>query len=82
MKEPLYARVIGWAIGIFLICAAVLFLMLVAGLGYEIVNAFFLDTYPESTEDCPPGHVYIDYGETPQVGCWPEGVARELGVWP
>lgn len=40
------------------------------------------DSYPESTEDCPPGHVYIDYGETPQVGCWPEGVARELGVWP
>lgn len=40
------------------------------------------DTYPTSTEDCPPGHVYIDYGETPQVGCWPEGVARELGVWP
>ena len=40
------------------------------------------DTYPESTEDCPPGHVYIDYGETPQAGCWPEGVAREIGVWP
>lgn len=40
------------------------------------------DHYPQSTEDCPPGHVYIDYGETPQAGCWPEGVARELGVWP
>lgn len=40
------------------------------------------DTYPGSTEDCPPRHVYIDYGETPQAGCWPEGAARELGVWP
>lgn len=30
------------------------------------------DTYPESTADCPPGHVCIDYGETPQAGCWPE----------
>lgn len=60
MREPLYTRVIGWAIGTFLTCAAVLFLMLVVGLGYEIVNAFFLDSYPESTEDCPPGHVYID----------------------
>lgn len=38
--------------------------------------------YPQSTSDCPPGHVYIDYGETPQAGCWPEGVAREMGVWP
>lgn len=56
------------------------------------IYAFFLigavagflprERYPESTEDCPPGHVYIDYGETPQAGCWPEGVARELGVWP
>ena len=35
-----------------------------------------------SVDDCPPGHVYIDYGETPQVGCMPEGVAREIGVWP
>lgn len=40
------------------------------------------DPYPQSTDDCPPGHVYIDYGETPQAGCWPEGVAREMGVWP
>lgn len=40
------------------------------------------DSYPESTEDCPPGHVYIDYGETPQRGCWPEGAARDMGVWP
>ena len=40
------------------------------------------DTYPESTADCPPGHVYIDYGETPQAGCWSEGVARQMGVWP
>lgn len=40
------------------------------------------DTYPESTEDCPPGHVYIDHGETPQAGCWPEGVARQIGVYP
>ena len=31
---------------------------------------------------CPPRHVYIDYGETPQAGCWPEGVARQYGVWP
>lgn len=40
------------------------------------------DPYPESTNDCPPGHVYIDYGETPQAGCWPEGVAQQMGVWP
>ena len=40
------------------------------------------DTYPQSSEDCPPGHVYIDYGETPQAGCWPEGVAQQMGVWP
>lgn len=40
------------------------------------------DTYPESTTDCPPGHVYIDYGETPQAGCWPEGVAKQIGVYP
>lgn len=40
------------------------------------------DDYPESTADCPPGHVYIAHGETPQAGCWPEGVAREMGVWP
>lgn len=38
--------------------------------------------YPESTADCPPRHVYIDWGETPQPGCMPEGVARELGVYP
>ena len=40
------------------------------------------DTYPARTEDCPPGHVYIAHGETPQAGCWPEGVARQMGVWP
>ena len=40
------------------------------------------DPYPESTADCPPGHVYIAHGETPQAGCWPEGVARQMGVWP
>lgn len=40
------------------------------------------DTYPTSAEDCPAGHVYIDYGETPQAGCWPEGVARQMGVYP
>lgn len=38
--------------------------------------------YPESTADCPPGHVYIDHGETPQAGCWPEGAARQIGVYP
>lgn len=32
--------------------------------------------------DCPAGHVYIDYGETPQAGCWPEGVAQQMGVYP
>ena len=40
------------------------------------------DPYPESTNDCPPRHVYIDHGETPQAGCWPEGAARQIGVWP
>lgn len=40
------------------------------------------DTYPESQADCPPGHVYIDYGETPQAGCWPEGAALQIGVYP
>lgn len=38
--------------------------------------------YPQSTADCPPQHVYVDWGETPQAGCWPEGVARQMGVWP
>lgn len=82
MKEPLYARVIGWALGVGLVCGAVLLVMLTIGLGYQIVGEFFLNDPPESQSDCPTGHVYIDYGETPQVGCMPEGVAREIGVWP
>ena len=58
---------------------AVAFIALCGFLTYVKLTA---DTYPTSAEDCPPQHVYIDYGETPQVGCWPEGTARELGVWP
>ena len=50
--------------------------------GLIIWGEYNRHSYPESTEDCPPGHVYIDHGETPQAGCWPEGAARELGVWP
>lgn len=50
--------------------------------GITAVWAINHDPYPQSTRDCPPGHVYIDSGETPQSGCWPEGAARELGVWP
>ena len=38
--------------------------------------------YPDSTADCPPGHVYIDHGETPQAGCWPEGAAQQMGAYP
>lgn len=47
--------------------------------GYLVHVAHTSTTYPQ---DCPPGHVYIDYGETPQAGCWPEGAARQLGIWP
>lgn len=58
-------------------------LTVIAGIaGLLIWGEYNREHYPESTADCPPGHVYIGYGETPQVGCWPEGVARELGVWP
>lgn len=58
-------------------------LIVVAGIaGLLIWGAYTHDTYPASTADCPPGHVYIDYGETPQAGCWPEGVARQMGVYP
>lgn len=39
-------------------------------------------TYPASTADCPPGHVYVDWGDTSRPGCMPEGVARELNVYP
>lgn len=55
------------------------FAVIVIGMVWSIATR---DTYPESTDDCPPGHVYIDHGETPQAGCWPEGVARQMGVWP
>lgn len=37
-------------------------------------------TYPQSTEDCPPGHVWVATGEIPQSGCMPEGTARALGA--
>jgi len=58
-------------------------LTVVAGIaGLLIWGEYNRTTYPETTADCPPNHVYIDYGETPQAGCWPEGVAKELGVWP
>lgn len=50
--------------------------------GVLVYTKLTADPYPASTADCPPGHVYIDHGETPQAGCWPEGAARELGVWP
>ena len=35
------------------------------------------DTYPQSTDDCPPGHVYITT-HTPQAGCAPDALARQL----
>lgn len=50
--------------------------------GVLVYTKLTADPYPDSTEDCPPGHVYIDYAETPQAGCWPEGVARQIGVYP
>lgn len=50
--------------------------------GIVIWNEYHRDTYPTSTNDCPPQHIYIDWGETPQAGCWPEGAARELGTYP
>lgn len=62
----------------------VLGLLTVAGFigGLIICGEYNRYSYPTSTEDCPPGHVYIDYGETPQAGCWPEGVAQQMGVYP
>lgn len=62
---------------VWLISAA--FTVVLIGTAWTVLTR---DHYPQSSADCPPDHVYIDYGETPQVGCWPEGVARELGVWP
>lgn len=58
---------------------ALCFAVVVIGATWSVITR---EHYPESTEDCPPGHVYIDHGETPQAGCWPEGVARQMGVWP
>lgn len=72
MRNDLAFVAMGW-----LISAAVA--VVVIGTAWAIITR---DTYPQDTGDCPPDHVYIDYGETPQRGCWPEGVARELGVWP
>ena len=50
--------------------------------GFLVYAKITADTYPQDPGDCPPQHVYIAHGETPQAGCWPEGAARELGVWP
>lgn len=50
--------------------------------GVLVYTKLTADTYPQSTDDCPLGHVYIDHGDTPQAGCWPEGAARQIGVWP
>lgn len=36
------------------------------------------DTYPETADDCPPGHVYITT-HTPQAGCVPEALAQHIG---
>lgn len=72
MRDDMAFVAMGW-----LISAAVA--VVVIGTAWAVLTR---DHYPQSSADCPPDHVYIDYGETPQVGCWPEGVARELGVWP
>jgi len=58
---------------------SVAFAVIVVGGTLSVITR---DPYPQSTDDCPPGHVYIDWGETPQAGCWPEGVARQIGVYP
>lgn len=60
----------------------VLAIMLGILAGLVIWFEYTRDAYPESTADCPPRHVYIDWGETPQPGCMPEAVARELNVYP
>lgn len=46
----------------------------------SIVNPPSATTYPQSTKDCPPGHVWVATGEIPQSGCMPEGTARALGA--
>lgn len=53
--------------------------VLIIGTAWAVLTR---DHYPQDTGDCPPRHVYIDYGETPQAGCWPEGAARQIGVYP
>lgn len=60
----------------------VLAIMLSCLAGLVIWFEYTRTGYPASTADCPPRHVYIDGGETPQPGCMPEGVARELNVYP
>lgn len=62
--------------------ALVFVLMLGILAGLVIWFEYTRTAYPESTADCPPRHVYIDWGETPQTGCMPEAVARELNVYP
>lgn len=59
------------------VVVAVLVLVLVA-----INERMNVPGYPTSTADCPPGQVYVDWGETPQPGCVPEGVARNLNIYP
>lgn len=67
------------ALVVMVLLISVAFAVIIIG---GVWNRLTHDTYPQSTADCPPGHVYIDYGETPQAGCWPEGVARQMGVYP
>lgn len=62
--------------------------LLVAVLALAVLYALLIVVAARSTtptldrSDCPPDHVYIDYGETPQRGCVPVGMAVELGIWP
>lgn len=57
--------------------AATLAATLAAAVG---TAAYYETRTPRSSADCPPGHVYVDWGETPQAGCMPEAVAESLGI--
>lgn len=58
----------------------VAYLLAVAATAASVTASYYERREPASTEQCPPGHVFINWGEIPQTGCFPVGAARALGL--